>query len=76
MPGTGDAKPQGQHPAAVALQAKFERGLALHQQAKLADAERICREVLRQQPNHFGALNSLLGVIALEKLGTRSARSN
>jgi tetratricopeptide (TPR) repeat protein len=65
MPETGDAQPQVQDPAAVALQANFEQAIALHQQGKLADAERIIREVLRQQPNHSGALH-LLGVIALQ----------
>ena len=65
MPETGDAKPQAQMPTAVALQAKFEQGLALHRQGKLADAERIYREVLQQQPRHFDALH-LLGVIALQ----------
>jgi protein O-GlcNAc transferase len=47
------------------LQAEFNRALALHQQGKLADAERIYSEVLRQQPNHFDALH-LLGVIAVQ----------
>jgi predicted O-linked N-acetylglucosamine transferase (SPINDLY family) len=47
------------------LQAKFDQALALHQQGKLADAERIYSEVLRQQPNHFDALH-LLGVIAAQ----------
>ena len=49
----------------MALQAKFNQGQALHQQGKLADAERIYREILRQEPNHFDALN-MLGVIALQ----------
>jgi protein O-GlcNAc transferase len=47
------------------LQALFDQGLALHQQGRLADAERLYREVLRRQPNHFGALH-LLGVIAVQ----------
>jgi tetratricopeptide (TPR) repeat protein len=49
----------------LALQAKFAQGMALHQQGKLTEAERIYEEVLRQQPNHFDALH-LLGVIALQ----------
>jgi protein O-GlcNAc transferase len=49
----------------VALQATFEQGIALHQQGRLVEAERIYREVLRQQPIHFGALHHL-GVIALD----------
>jgi tetratricopeptide (TPR) repeat protein len=47
------------------LQAKFSQALVLHQQGKLADAERIYSEVLRQQPSHFDALH-LLGVIAAQ----------
>ena len=47
------------------MQAEFNQALALHQQGKLADAERIYSEVLRQQPNHFDALH-LLGVIAVQ----------
>jgi tetratricopeptide (TPR) repeat protein len=52
-----------QDPAAVALREKFSRGAALHRQGKIADAERICREILLQRPDHFDALH-LLGVIA------------
>src|SRR5262249_5083167 len=63
MPETGDAQPQAQNPAAAALQAKLNQGVALHRQGRLADAERCYGEVLQQQPNHFGALH-LLGVIA------------
>jgi tetratricopeptide (TPR) repeat protein len=48
-----------------AAPAQFSQGAALHQQGKLADAERIYREVLQRQPNHFDALH-LLGVIALQ----------
>ena len=54
-----------QNQAAAALQAKFKKGLALHQQGKLVDAEHIYGEILRQQPNHFDALH-MLGVIALQ----------
>jgi hypothetical protein len=49
MPKTGGARPQAQNHASVALQIKFKQGMALHQQGKLADAERFYREVLRQQ---------------------------
>src|SRR5215471_21475111 len=63
MPETGDAQPQAQNPAAAALQAKLNQGMALHRQGKLADAERCYSEVLQWQPNHFDALH-LLGVIA------------
>ena len=72
MSETGDAKPQAQNSAAAALQAKFNQGMALHQQGKLADAERIYREVLGQHPNHFDALH-LLGVIAHQTRHTERA---
>jgi tetratricopeptide (TPR) repeat protein len=68
----GDAQTQARDPAAVALQAKFNRGLALHQQGRLTDAERIYGEVLRQKPNHFDALH-LLGVISLQTRRTERA---
>ena len=61
----GDAPPQAQNEAAAELQAKFNQGMALHQQGKLEEAERIYGEVLRQQPTHFDALH-LLGVIAFQ----------
>ena len=48
-----------------ALQAQWQTALALLQQGKLADAERIIGEFLRRAPNHFGALN-LLGMIACQ----------
>ena len=63
MPKTGGAQPQAQKPAAAALQAKLNQGMALHRQGKLADAERYYGEVLQWQPDHFSALH-LLGVIA------------
>ena len=56
---------QHQNPAAGALQAKFSQGVALQRQGKLADAERVCWQILRRQPNHFDALH-LLGVIAIQ----------
>jgi tetratricopeptide (TPR) repeat protein len=56
----------------VTLQVKFNQGMALHQQGRLADAERIYREVLQHQPNHFGALHRL-AVIALETRHTERA---
>jgi tetratricopeptide (TPR) repeat protein len=65
MPETGDAQSQAQNSAAMALQTKFEQGMALLQQGKLAEAERIYREVLQQQPHHFDALH-LLGLVALQ----------
>ena len=65
MPETGDGQAQAQKPAAVALQAKLNQGLVLHQQGNLAEAERCYIEVLQQQPDHFDALH-LLGVIACQ----------
>ncbi|HEV8000304.1 MAG TPA: tetratricopeptide repeat protein [Planctomycetaceae bacterium] len=42
----------------------FEQGLALHRAGCVDDAERLYRQVLRDQSNHAGALH-LLGVAAL-----------
>jgi predicted O-linked N-acetylglucosamine transferase (SPINDLY family) len=47
------------------VQAKFQHGMALHQQGKFSEAECIYEDVLRQAPAHFDALH-LLGVIALQ----------
>ena len=52
-------------PSAAPPEFEFERGLALHQQGRLAGAEPIYLEVLRQQPSHAEAWH-LLGVIALQ----------
>ncbi len=71
MPEIPNARPQAQN-AAMALQAKFNQGMALHQHGKLTDAERVYGEVLLQQPNHFDALH-LLGVIALQTRRTERA---
>ena len=65
MPETDNSRPQAQMPDIAELQAKFEQGMKLHQQGRLAEAEDIYRKILRQQANHFGALH-LLGVIALQ----------
>ncbi|HXA99055.1 MAG TPA: tetratricopeptide repeat-containing glycosyltransferase family protein [Steroidobacteraceae bacterium] len=70
MPDTRHGRPQA--PAATVVHAKFDQGLALHQQGKLADAARIYSEVLQQQPNHFDALH-LLGVIAAQTKKTELA---
>src|SRR5580704_16959721 len=72
MPETRHARPQAQDSAAMAVHAKFDQGLALHQQDKLADAARIYGEILQQQPNHFDALH-LLGVIAAQNKKTELA---
>jgi tetratricopeptide (TPR) repeat protein len=47
------------------VNSEFSRGLALHQQGRLADAESIYLTVLRHQPAHARAWH-LLGVIALQ----------
>ncbi len=57
-------------PASSPLQAKLKQGVALHQNGKLADAERIFTEVLKQQPNNFDAMH-LLGVIAVQSRRTQ-----
>ena len=62
---SGAGAPQTKKPVSAALQAKFQHGLALHQQGRFAEAERTYEEVLRQEPRHFDALH-LLGVIALQ----------
>ncbi len=56
----------------MALQDKFNQGVALHQQGRLAEAEHIFVDVLQQQPDHFDALY-LLGVIALQTQRTEQA---
>jgi predicted O-linked N-acetylglucosamine transferase (SPINDLY family) len=45
--------------------AVFDQGLALHEQGRLAEAERLYLEALRLQPKHVDAWH-LLGVIALQ----------
>jgi len=65
MSRTGGFPSQAGNSAATALQAQFNRGLALHQQGNLTEAERIYKNILRLQQNHFDALH-LLGVIALQ----------
>lgn len=52
------------------IQAKFQQGLALHQQGMLAEAERIYEAVLQVQPKHFDALH-LLGIVALQTRRTQ-----
>jgi len=56
---------RAQKPGKAALQAKFQQGLILHQQGRLAEAEGLYEEVLRRGPIHFDALH-LLGVLALQ----------
>jgi tetratricopeptide (TPR) repeat protein len=49
----------------MALQAMFTEAMALHQEGRLAEAERLYRDILRHQPGHYDALH-LLGVVALQ----------
>ncbi|MGH6725143.1 MAG: tetratricopeptide repeat protein, partial [Pseudolabrys sp.] len=70
MADEADPQPNAQGPAGAALQARFEQAALLHWQGRLAEAEPIYREILRQQPNHFDALH-LLGVIAVDTQRTR-----
>lgn len=72
MPKRSGVRLNGQSPSATGLQATFKRGLALHQQGKLAEAERIYCDVLQKRPNHFDALH-LLGVIAYQTRRTERA---
>jgi Flp pilus assembly protein TadD len=50
-------------PGHMTLQQQFESGVSYHQAGRLAEAERIYREILAQQPNHAEA-SHLLGVLA------------
>ena len=59
----GGRQPRAQAPTAAPLQAKFKQALAFHQRGNLAEAERLCEEVLREQPDDFDAL-LLLGIMA------------
>src|SRR5215469_13298945 len=47
------------------VQEKFQQGLVFHRQGKLAEAERRYEEVLRLEPDNFGALY-LLGLVAFQ----------
>jgi tetratricopeptide (TPR) repeat protein len=58
-------RPQFSTQPPFALQAEMQRGLAFHQQGRLADAERIYGEILQRVPNHFDVLH-LLGMIACQ----------
>jgi predicted O-linked N-acetylglucosamine transferase (SPINDLY family) len=49
----------------MTVQQQFESGVSHHQAGRLAEAERIYRQVLAQQPNHADALH-LLGVLAAQ----------
>ncbi len=51
--------------AQAALEAKFQNGVALHQQGRIAEAARIYEEVLAADGRHFDALQCL-GTIACQ----------
>jgi tetratricopeptide (TPR) repeat protein len=65
-------KPPLQNSISTEIEAKLQQAVALHQQGRLADAERLYEEILRQQPNNSDALH-LLGVIALQSHRTEHA---
>ena len=50
-------------PGQMTLEQQLQSGLSHHQAGRLAEAERIYRQILAQQPDHAEALN-LLGVLA------------
>ena len=50
-------------PGQMTLQQQLESGVSHHQAGRLAEAERIYRQILAQQPDHADALR-LLGVLA------------
>jgi tetratricopeptide (TPR) repeat protein len=54
-----------EEPDATSPKSEFQQGLALHQQGRLKEAERIYRVVLQQKPTHAGAWY-FLGVVALQ----------
>ncbi len=59
------ARPQAHNQSATALRSRFMQGVALYQQGRLAEAERIIVEVLQYQPKQFDALH-LLGIISCQ----------
>ena len=61
----GAAEPRAPVSAGAVPTANFAQAQAFNQQGNLAEAERICREILHRQPNNFDAVH-LLGVIALQ----------
>jgi tetratricopeptide (TPR) repeat protein len=52
-------------PGRMTVQQQLESGLSNQRAGRLAEAERIYRQVLVQQPNHVGALHSL-GIVAAQ----------
>ena len=54
------------------LQEGFRQAVILQQQGRFAEAERIYREILQQEPTYVEALH-LLGVIALQTAKTQES---
>jgi tetratricopeptide (TPR) repeat protein len=52
-------------PISPELESRLRKGLELHQQGKLEEAEPIYREVVAEAPFHFDALH-LLGIVKLQ----------
>jgi protein O-GlcNAc transferase len=50
----------------VKVRSLFSKGATLHQAGRLVEAEKIFRQILKMQPNHFGSLH-LLGVIFYQR---------
>jgi len=48
------------------LQSRFREAMALHRQGELEAAERIYRDILVRQPDHFDATH-MLGVVLLQR---------
>ena len=72
MSGSRQQTPQAKKPVAATVQAKLQQGLALHQQGRFSEAERVYEEIIQQEPNYFDALH-LLGVVALQTRRTERA---
>jgi protein O-GlcNAc transferase len=64
LPGSGRFQGTTQRPA-VDTRQQLMHGIALLQQGRLADAEKLVQDILQRQPSNFEALH-LLGVIALQ----------
>src|SRR5438874_4575003 len=63
----GEMTPSAPEPEqASRLARRFEEAVALHRNGELRHAELLYRQVLTEQPRHFGSLH-LLGVIAAQR---------
>src|SRR5271154_2673791 len=50
----------------MSVAAKLEQAVTSLREGRAAQAEALCNEVIRQQPNHADALH-LLGIVALQR---------